>query len=305
MQEYLSSVNKAVQWLEMHIQDDGSYGEKAKDLACYYKSPYLFSLLGKRQTANRMLDYIGEHFMLSNGDFAMSPTLKSENGVFNSYWPYINGWIVIAAQRMGRFDLSYPGYAFLEKFDIGDDAFSTAHLGLVALYMGDKGRAERAGKQLELFLELNGKHPEAFYLKMDHNRKLITAFSPEQAFFYKISAADSNQAYFMIGYPIAFLSQLYQATGQESYLAAAKSYFDFAGHCRGNIASFHFSHKVAWGAALLARITQDQREAALAKSIAGHLVHSQDASGCWLKGEPSHTVFDQTAEVAIWLHEML
>ena len=40
---------------------------------------------------------------------------------------------------------------------------------------------------------------------------------------------------------------------------------------------------------------------AFAEKIADHLLDIQDADGAWLKNEPAHTSFDQTAEIAIWL----
>jgi hypothetical protein len=41
-----------------------------------------------------------------------------------------------------------------------------------------------------------------------------------------------------------------------------------------------------------------------ATSIADHLLEIQDPSGAWLTDQPAHTMFDQTAEIAIWLKEV-
>jgi hypothetical protein len=108
----------------------------------------------------------------------------------------------------------------------------------------------------------------------------------------------------MIGYPIAFLAKLYEATADGAYLKAARGYLDFSLSCEGNLRSFHTSHKVAWGAAVLARITGDPRCMELAVTIADHLLGIQDPSGAWLVDQPAHTTFDQTAEIAIWLQEI-
>ncbi len=80
-----------------------------------------------------------------------------------------------------------------------------------------------------------------------------------KAAYYLVSAREPDQAYFMIGYPIAFLAKLYEATADGAYLKAARGYLDFSLSCEGNLRSFHTSHKVAWGAAVLARITGDPR----------------------------------------------
>ena len=48
----------------------------------------------------------------------------------------------------------------------------------------------------------------------------------------------------------------------------------------------------------------DQRCVELATAIADHLLDIQDPSGAWLTDQPAHTMFDQTAEIAIWLKEI-
>jgi len=95
-----------------------------------------------------------------------------------------------------------------------------------------------------------------------------------------------------------------ESPGDVAHLEAARDYLDFALSCRGNLRTFYFSHKVAWGAAALARITGDQRCVELATAIADHLLEIQDPSGAWLTDQPPHTTFDQTAEIAIWLKEI-
>jgi hypothetical protein len=55
---------------------------------------------------------------------------------------------------------------------------------------------------------------------------------------------------------------------------------------------------------VLGRIADDPRAIELAVQIADFLVEIQDPSGAWLAGEPPHTTFDQTAEIAIWLQEI-
>ena len=114
-----------------------------------------------------------------------------------------------------------------------------------------------------------------------------------KAAFYLVSAREPDQAYFMIGYPIAFLAKLYEATADGAYLKAARGYLDFGLACEGNLRSFHTSHKVAWGAAVLARITGDPRCMELVVIIADHLLGIQAPSGAWLVDQPAHTTFDQ------------
>jgi hypothetical protein len=60
------------------LRDDGSYGLEADDLACYYKSPYLFSLSGRPREASRLLTFIRRTFMRADHDFTTAPGHKSD-----------------------------------------------------------------------------------------------------------------------------------------------------------------------------------------------------------------------------------
>ncbi len=320
MDRILRAVDRGTKWLERQIKDDGSYGASIEDLACYYKSPYLFSLTGHRQAAHRILDHIKERFMLSNGDFATSEQCKSANPVFNEFWGYINGWIAIAAQRMGRFDVAQPAYDYLKTFFhpvIGGfttqgpyksgqdivDVISSSHLGLLSLYFNDLDRAKKVGMFLNSILDQQPDIANKLFLRVDGRGELITTFSREASILHQICVHESNQAYFMIGYPIAFLSKLYLATAERRYLEASQRYLDFAMHTKGNITGFHFSHKVMWGAACLATITGNPKYAEFAKTIAEHLLAIQSQEGRWLASEAFHIGMDQTAEISIWLAE--
>jgi hypothetical protein len=256
-----------------------------------------------------------------NGDFTTQGDRKSENGAFREYWAYTNGWIVIAAQKMGRFDVAYPAYYYLNSFyhpNLGGfttnkpygqeknivDVLTTAHLGLVALYFGDLEKAQSAGRLLQKFIDVQPDSQSRFYLRINDEGEILTQFPKQASIFFEVSTNQPNQAYFMIGYPIAFLGKLYLATGDDAYLKTAKNYLEFALSCHESIRSFHFSHKVAWGAALIAKITSEPKYVELSTNIVNYLLSIQDSEGVWLKEEPIHTSFDQTAEIAIWLKEI-
>lgn len=310
---------EASQWLERRLQKDGSYEGAPKDLSCYYKSPALFAISGKIAHADSLLNFIQSQFMQADGDFKTDANCKSSQAALAAYWPYMNGWITLAAQRLGRFDIAYPAYHYLHSFYLPTsgggtsqfpptatsemDGLTTAHLGLIALYFGESQKATKAGDALIKLLDLQPDKRKGFYLRMKEG-KIIQEFSPHQAFFYLVSTQDSNQAYFMIGYPMAFLGKLYQATGDHIYLRAAERYVEFALNCQGNIDSFHYSHKVAWGASLIAMLAKNQRYQDLADRIASYLMSTQQSDGCWFAKDAVETMFDQTAEIAIWLNEM-
>lgn len=320
-QKYKHGSEKAVQWLMSHFEEDGSYGSNIQDLASYYKSPYLLYLSGRVEESCQLLTYIKDKFMQGNGDFITADDIKSENKAFGEYWAYINGWLALTAQKLGRFDVAYPAYQYLTSFyhpkhggfttnkPYGQahnvvDVLSTAHLGLTSLYFGNLEKAKSAGELLQRFVSMQPDIEQGFYLRLNDVGKIITDFPQEASIFFKVSAVQPDQAYFMIGYPAAFLGKLYQVTREKHYLGTAKSYLDFALNCHDNLRTCHFSHKVAWGAAIVANLTRELRFADLAKSISEYLLSIQDANGGWLQEQPAHTSFDQTAEIAIWLREI-
>ena len=105
LRKYKRGSEKAVQWLMSHLEEDGTYGSDIQDLASYYKSPYLLYLSGRVEESNQLLTHIKDKFMRSNGDFVTAGDIKSENKAFGEYWAYINGWLALTAQKLGRFDV--------------------------------------------------------------------------------------------------------------------------------------------------------------------------------------------------------
>ena len=321
LRTYQQSSERAVEWLAAQLNNDGSFQVSRHDLACYYKAPYLFFISGNIEEANRVLSYIHKTFGRENGDFATSIDRKSENVAFVEYWAYMNGWIALTAQKMGRFDIAYPAYDYLQTFfhpklegfttrnpygqdDNTVDVLTTAHLGLVALYFGNLKKAKAAGQLIQTILSLQPNTKKGFFLRLTDEGNLITEYPGDSALFFLVSATQPNQAYFMLGYPIAFLGKLYSATQDSHYLHTAKEYLEFLLTCQGNLRAFHYSHKVAWGSAMMAKLTKDSRYTELAVSIADYLVATQSQDGRWMTDQPAYTFFDQTAEIAIWMKEI-
>ncbi len=166
------------------------------------------------------------------------------------------------------------------------DVLTTAHLGLTALYFGDLEKATSAGKLLQKFSALQPDVTQGFYLRISDAVNIITDFPQAVGVFFQVSAIQPNQAYFMIGYPIAFLGNLYQATQNAQYMAAAKEYLNFASTCQNHLYTCYFSHKVAWGAAIIANLTGERCFADLAVRIADYLLSIQGANGAWLQEQP-------------------
>jgi hypothetical protein len=244
--------------------------------------------------------------MRPDGDFSTDDVAKSANAAFDEYWAYPNGWIAMGAQRMGRFDVSYPAFAYLHSFSHseqggfctgrpgrsgqdGTDALTTAHLGLLCLSFGALERAIGAGRWLARLLELQPDPHESLYLRMDAEGRIVRDFPEAVAAFHVVRAHQGDQAYFMIGYPMAFLGRLYQATGDRAPLDAARGYFDVARECGDELCASHLSHKVGWGAAVLTGITGEERCAELAARSPSTCSTSRRGagSGCRTSRSPS------------------
>jgi hypothetical protein len=312
---------RAVDWLVARIGPNGSLGEDCRDLACYYKLPYLMQLAGRPADAHRLLDWIRARFLRPDGDLRTSDAIKTADPVLALYPGYIDGWIAIAGHRIGRFDLSFPIWNRLRGFWSPElDGFTLepvsapnggtleiltcAHLGLVALYLGDLELARGAGRALRRFLARQPFPQTRFYLRIAGSGQVQTDFPTEAAGLHLIAADQPGQAWFFIGYPVALLARLYRATGETEHLATAQGYLAFAERCAPCMVTEHFAHKVAWGAAELAYATHAEAAYRLSAEIARYLVAAQSSDGTWMADQPMHTRVDQSAELAIWLLEI-
>jgi hypothetical protein len=319
-QDYLAASNHAVDFLVSQMQVDGSYAS-TDDLAAYYKSPTTLYAAGRVEEANRLVDYIQNRFLQANGDVLTGPGNKSADFAYTEYYHYTNAWIAMGTQRLGRFDVAVPTHKYLldfynkrqggfntngpyhpwDKKGTVTDTLSISHGGLMALYFGDMKKAKAAGDLLLDVYDDQDDLASGFYLRIDWKGRLIKEYPPEMAGFYFVSATDPNQAYFFIGYPIAYLGLLHRATGEDRYQEGANNYLNFALSTTGNIRSFFYAHKVAWGAAICAKNTGNPAYAQLARDICDYLVSIQQPNGQFLPELGVFSSLDQTSEIALWL----
>ncbi|WP_163830783.1 hypothetical protein [Spartinivicinus ruber] len=147
-------------------------------------------------------------------------------------------------------------------------------------------------------------YSDRLLLKMDANGHLIHTFSEQESIFYCINKTEKRQLYFLLGYPAAFLLDIYQATAEEQYMDFALDLLGFACGCHG-IQESLFSHKVAWAAAKATRLTGDLVYSEFALSILDYIVENQSPTGCWHKHEADYFMLDQTTEMAIWINSVI
>lgn len=317
---YLQASENAVNWLVSQMQADGSYAGTT-DLAAHYKSPTTLYAAGRVAEANRIVDYIKTNYLQADGDVLTSPGFKSADGAYIEYYHYTNAWIAMGTQRLGRFDVAVPTHNYLldyynkhqggfntngpyhpsDKDGTVTDTLSVSHGGLMALYFGDMKKARAAGDLLLDFFAKQDSLTDGFYLRMDWKGRIIKDFPPEMAVFYFVSATDPNQAYFFVGYPIAYLGLLARATGDTRYQDGANQYLDWVLTTTGNVQSFFYAHKIGWGAAINANNTGNPAYAQLARDIGDYLVSIQQPNGQFLPELGVFGSYDQTSEIALWL----
>jgi hypothetical protein len=309
------SANKVVDFLESKLQQDGSYGADAKDLACYFKSPMMFIAANKQKLASLVLTHIKKQFMQEDGDFRTQDNLKSINPAYIEYWPYTNGWIVRAAHLLEIKEIVQPGYQYLEQYNLGTagfltnqeakmtDVLSIAHYGLINLEMDKLDIAINAGNYL---CEAIRKQPEldsGFYLRFDKNKNIIIDFPKDKTVFYYVSTKKPNQLHFMLGYPAAYLALLYKKTNNSEFLNAAKSYLNFSLSCDKSVYSCDFSHKIAWAASILYDCTGDEKFLAVIDKITDYFIANQK-NGMWFTDDINAS-YDQSAEIACWFLDIV
>ncbi|ELU11537.1 hypothetical protein CAPTEDRAFT_215347 [Capitella teleta] len=289
-----------------------------EDLFFYYKLPMALFIAGKLREANRVLDHIKLTFMRRNGDFRTSKEVKTKSVSLNEYYPYSNGWIIMAAQRMERYDVVHPGMRYLLPYYSSGtfptngppkerrrstDIFTAAHFGMIALTMGDTRTALRAAR---IVLRVITRQPDldhGFYLRLDRNKHITTEYDPNAANFHLIERRAPFQLYFMIGYPAVFLARLHLATGNDFYLYSSKFILDWAMTCDASMYTFHLSHKLALASSIVAKVTGEVKYKELSERISTFLMSVQNEDGTFL--DPASNipadVLEQTPEISVWL----
>jgi hypothetical protein len=324
---FSAAARRAVDWLLSQQLDDGSLGSERRDLAYYCKAPQLLQITGHARAAHHMLDYVARNFQQQDGRFANSATEKTSDPVLTEYEGYIDGCLAIAAHRTGRFELARPAWAHLRRFanpgyggfclaghyrgDGSDviELLTSAHLGMTALFCGELPLALAAGHCLRRFWEQQPDPERRLLLLMDDAGEFILDWPDDAASKHVIDNSKPRQAWSFVGYPIAFLVMLANATGNSAnlaraHLATARAFAGFAERCGDALLVDSNAHEVAWGLGLLAKVSGESRYRELAHAIGHSLIARQTAAGTWQDASPDLERVDQTAETALCLFEM-
>ena len=238
---YGRALRRAGRFLRGRQRRDGSTAG-AGSIWGYYSQPLALLSGGSADDwsrANRCLDFVRRAFLTAAGTVSVQPL----PGVGDLYvYPYL----IRGAAVWGRSDLAVPLARSLVRFqdpcggiryrteapDLIDPAV-TAHGGIALLVTGHLQHAERAGRFL---LRMHRMQPEPAdrYLTVwdtqrggpiaDYDGRADMPWGSGSAL--RRDNPEGGNAYWDIGYIIAFLTALCRATGEHDYLSVAREMFD-------------------------------------------------------------------------------
>lgn len=320
------SARRGVAWMLTQQRTDGAFCAPEDGIGGYYKVPAAFAVAGEWRAAHRLLTWVAAHHLTHEGDFR-APQRKAYEPIHDAWPAYANAWLILGAQRVGRWDLSLKGMAYLARWQApqggyyalaGAEKFlepvGMAWGGLAALVTGQWAAAQLAGDQLAHMVEAQP-DPARFYYRMDDAGTLMTTVAAGAELSFYVDAGRTKQIYYNPGIALIFLCHLYRATANARYLAVAKKIFAFTEQCAADVHRFPPSGKLGLGCALLYALTGDPAARQAALNVGAYLVETQGNDGVWrlpneepyasLKNRESFDVLlDITAEFTTFLLEM-
>ena len=308
---YDRALGRAGAFLRGMQRRDGSTA-RAGSVWGYYSQPLALLSGGSPEDwscANRCLDFVRREHVTAAGTVGVEP-LPYVGDL------YVYPYLIRGAATWGRTDLSVTLARSLARFQdpCGGiryrieapgliDPATTAHGGIALLATGHLQHAQRAGRFL-LRLHRMQRDPADRYLTVWDTRcdaPVADCDSGADMPWGSGSALrrdnpEGGNAYWDIGYIIAFLTALSRATGSHEYLGAAREMFDlfdgyagFADHV----------WKTPWACAALHQATGEPRYLAAAVRMADRIVDAQQADGGFFLG-PQSCYLDEAA--GQWSH---
>jgi hypothetical protein len=326
VQRYWEAALKGAQWILSQQNPDGSFSPIEEGVDAYYKIPYALAVTGYPRQAQRLIDWVMRAGALTPEGDLRGREVKAQSKWHSECYTYSNSWMVIGAQRLGRFDYARRGIAFIRKFIsaanggvFSEPAFAWAgrgrqdmvvssQAGSACLYMGLWDEAMRIG---DWFVDMLRRQPDlqhALYACSDPAIGLITDYPADYPLMYVVKTDTKGQWYFYPGIAMGFLSKLYLATGKREYLDASAGYFDFTPQCREDVYCSGPSGKVGWGSAQMYWITGEEKYRRAAIAVGDYMLRTQSPNGVWDLGGPylsdRSTLLDITAEFVVWCAEI-
>ena len=293
-----------------------------EDLCCYYKGPQGLAANGEMLAAARALLHSVERFMTPEGDFRTSPEKRAAGNYAVNYCNlYPNFWLLWGATSLGLtsiagkildfmltcIDSQTGGFRSLVGMQSAVvDSNSTA-AGVLGCIMGGRAtEAEAAGDFLCRTID-EQPDPASYYTRWMPGQGLITDYEQDAAKFHVILRDEGGQFYWQAGLAMCALAKLYERTGKTRFLDAAVRYHDYLIACHPDTTSTPPVGKTGWGAAILYRLTRDERYLVTADKVFDWILGTQQPDG-WILQPPNRCLddsirnaLDTTAEYCTWM----
>ena len=327
--EYLESVNRAQKWIVSHQKSDGGFGPEVETLSHHMAVPASLLQTGHPEEAAKLVAHIKKRFILPDGTFNMPEWKAGRPGALFEYC-YAPSWVIYGAHLNGAFDVSLPAMPHVLQFqdpgtggmfgspqdkDRGKGLISapvTCIAGQAALTTGHVAEAKRMGGHIIRLIEKNPDLNKEFYPAWDTERGLLTAAdTPSFPNMPRVIIRDAQaQHHYLTGMIIAFLSDLFRATGEKKYLDAAETIYDFAADGSQAIYENTLSHKFAWGCSWLYRATGKSEHLESACRVCDYLVGIQEEDGTFVHyglvksaaDWPYSPRLNTTAQFSLWIY---
>ena len=324
-QELAQTADKALAWMEQQSCPDGSYADAMPALGAYYKTPYLWAIAGRPERFGLAVDHMRKTF---HGDGGFRSAVDPQASAYTSYFfNYMMGWVARGAWIGGAFDLARKACEYLAQpagglpqatSDTGPavnaatrSIGTAANAALTFLYAGDMANADTCERFVRSVYDAQDSK-DVFYVRTDAEGNLLTDFPESERAFSVIDLSAADQMFWYFGITMAMYGKLFELTGDRTCLERARHAFEIFEPCRPNVAGDDLTvGKVAYGAALLYRLTGDGAYLDTCRQCAQNVIQSQNEEGFWLYGRRADmrginrtTLLDFCAEMAIWCIEV-
>ncbi len=313
------SRERGLDYLVGQQRADGAIGNPEKEgLGPYYKTLWALTSGGRTAEANRLATWISHEVLTDDGDFAGEMRGK----FFDRSYAYPNAWMIIGAQKLGRYDISRRGMEFLrllhhetggfrierDNEDAVQDILNTAQSGNACLATGHLAEAKSVGRFLRTIYEAQPDPEHVLYFVYKPGQGLRTEFPEERQKLHSIRHDTPRQAYFNMGIAAAFLARLHMETGDASWSVLGRDYLQLAFNVLDEMYETAQVGKVGWGAALMYQTTGEDRMLRLAERVGEAMAAQQTDTGGWdnTGGYVNDAIRTEvTAEFVVLLDEMI
>jgi hypothetical protein len=312
--------DRGIAYLLGQQRDDGALGSPEQEgLGPYYKALWAFAAGGRPDAGNRLADWVARNVLTDEGDFA-GPMRGTDH---DSSYPYSNAWMIIGAQKLGRFDISYRGMEFLRLLqheEVGgfrikrddesapQDILCSSQGGNACLFTGHLREAREVGRFLRTLWEAQPYPDRELFLAYRPGQGLRTDFPDERQRLFSVRVDRTKQRYFNMGIASAFLARLTQATGDREWVELGKHFLSISFNVLDEMYETAQVGKVGWGAALVYGVTREEKYRELAERVSEAMLAQQTDTGGWdnTGGYVNDAIrAEVTAEFVVLLDEMI